>query len=182
MKNRRTPSISHLLQTVALGALLGAAWPASAQIGYSPTDNDIVEWKEDATPPPPAYSDKNLIDIEMPSGSSVKMGLDPSTISVNRETGIIRYVVVARGPSAVNAMYEGIRCDTGEYRVYARQTPGNDWSFSSDSEWKNMRGQLTYPHPYRLARDGLCLGKTVNQSEREMVRALKSPKGTLYDQ
>jgi len=44
-----------------------------------------------------------------------------------------------------------------------------------------MRGQVTYPHPYRLARDGICLGTVNNRSVQEMVRALKSPKGTLYE-
>ena len=183
---------SRLLQTAALAALVGLglptpAWsqPTSEEPDMKPltryAGDDAPEWKEDAAPPPPAYSVKNLINIEMPAASTVRMGIDPDTITINKDTGIVRYIVVARGPSAVNAMYEGIRCATGEYRVYARQTPGNDWSFSTESEWKSMRGQVTYPHPYRLARDGICLGTVNNRSVQEMVRALKSPKGTLYE-
>ncbi len=170
----------YFLQASALALLLSVGLPALAEGPYA-TD-DLREWKEDSVPPPPAYSAKNLIEIEMPKGSTVKMGVDPDTIRVNQDTGIVRYVVVARGPSAVNAVYEGIRCDTGEYRVYARQTPGNDWSYSTESEWKSMRGQMTYPHPFRLARDGMCIGTAVNHSPREIIQALKSPKGTLYEQ
>ncbi|MGB3071626.1 MAG: CNP1-like family protein [Ottowia sp.] len=178
---------SRFLQVAAVAALVGLGLPAAAQeepdmkpmTRYA--GDDAPEWKEDTPPPPPAYGVKNLIDIEMPAASTVRMGVDPDTISLNKETGIVRYIVVARGPSAVNAMYEGIRCATGEYRVYARQTPGNDWSFSPEGEWKSMRGQVNYRHPYRLARDGVCIGTIPNGSVQEMVRALKSPKGTLYD-
>lgn len=177
---RHSLTLRRLIQTTTLAVLLGSALIASAQLRYA--DDDTPEWKEGTVPPPPAYSLNKLIDVEMPSGSSVRMGLDPESIKIDKETGIVRYIVVARGPSAVNAMYEGIRCDTGEYKVYARQTPGNDWSFSSESEWKSMRGQLTYPHPFRLARDGMCIGTAMNQTENAMIRALKSPKGTLYDQ
>ena len=180
MKKRRVLVTPPVLQIAALAALLGFALPATAQTRYA--DDDIAEWKEGQVPPPPAYSTKNLIDVELRSGSSVRMGVDPDTITVDKETGIVRYVAVARGPSAVNAMYEGIRCETGEYKVYARQTPGNDWAVSGESEWKSMRGQVSYPHPYRLARDGMCIGTAVNETPREIARALKSPKGTLYGQ
>lgn len=163
--------------SAAAALCLGAATPAATQYA----DLDRADWQEDAAPPPPSYSLNGLIDIEMPRASTVRMGLDPDTVTLNAETGIVRYVVVARGPSATNAFYEGIRCATGEYRVYARQVRGSEWAPASDSEWKSMRGQVSYPHPYRLARDGICLGTTPNATPKEMVRALRSPKGTLYD-
>ena len=171
-------SFFSILPTAITIAMLCMAWPVAAQ-QYA--DLDRPEWKEDAVPPPPAYSLRGLIDVEMPAASSVKMGLDPDTISINQETGIVRYVVIARGPSAVNAMYEGIRCSTGEYRVYSRKTQDTEWTPSTSSGWKTMRGQVTYPHPYRLARDGICIGTGTNQTKDAMVRALKSPKGTLYN-
>ena len=122
---------------LAMGACLVISMQAIAQYA----DLDRADWKEDAAPPPPAYSTRGLIDIEMPRGASVKMGIDPKTITINHATGIVRYVVVARGPSAVNAFYEGIRCATGEYRVYARQVQGGNWTPSEDEGWKPMRGQ-----------------------------------------
>ncbi|MBH1963888.1 MAG: hypothetical protein I8H77_06110 [Comamonadaceae bacterium] len=171
-------SFFSILPTAITTAMLCMVWPVAAQ-QYA--DLDRPEWKEDAVPPPPAYSLRGLIDVEMPAASSVKMGLDPDTISINQETGIVRYVVIARGPSAVNAIYEGMRCATGEYRVYSRKTQDTEWTPSTSSEWKSMRGQVTYPHPYRLARDGICIGTGTNQTKDAMVRALKSPKGTLYN-
>ena len=160
------------------GALLALALPVSAQYA----DLDRADWKEDTPPPPPAYNVNRLIEIEMPRTSAIKMGVDPDTIRVNVETGIVRYVVVARGTSAVNASYEGIRCATGEYRVYARQVQGNPWSPSGENDWKSMRGQtsIMVQHPFRLARDGICIGTGVRQTVADMVRELKSGNKTLY--
>lgn len=166
--------VPRLLAATALAAVFSAA----AQYA----DLDRADWKEDTPPPPPAYSVQHLIDIEMPRSSAVKMGIDPDTITFNHDTGVVRYVVVARGPSAVNATYEGIRCATAEYRVYARQVQGSPWTPSTESAWKPMMGQNTVMvrHPYQLARGGLCNGTTVRHSVAEIVRALKTGDQVLY--
>ncbi len=161
------------------GLALAAMAPAMAQYA----DLDRADWKEDEVPAPPAYSTSGLIEIEMPRGASVKLGIDPKTISINHDSGIVRYVVVARGPSALNASYEGIRCATGEFRVYARQTQGNPWSSASeDNPWRAMRGQhsVMVQHPFWLARNGICIGTSVRPTVADMVRELKSGNQSLY--
>jgi hypothetical protein len=176
----RTFEPSRRLRATGLLAACTLLVGAAAHAQYA--DLDRADWKEDSVPPPPTYSTSRLIDIEMPRSASVRMGIDPGTIQINHDTGIVRYVVVARGPSAVNASYEGIRCATGEYRIYARQVQGAPWAPSSDSEWKSMRGQTSVlvQHPYRLARDGLCIGTGVRQTVPDMVRELRSGNRSLY--
>ena len=166
-------------RTTWLAAVLLAL---AASVGAQTADLDRADWAEDTPPPPPSYSINRLIDIEMPRTSSVKMGVDPETISVNPKTGIVRYVVVARGASAVNASYEGIRCATAEYRVYARQVQGGPWTADSDSQWKNMVGQtgVLVQHPYQLARGGMCIGTSIRLSVPEIVRELKTGNQSLY--
>ncbi len=163
--------------TVA-ACLVATVSPASAQYA----DLDRADWKEDAVPPAPDYSTQRLIDIEMPRSTLVRMGIDPATIRINHQTGIVRYVVVARGPSAVNATYEGIRCATGEYRVYARQVQGGEWTPNSEERWNSMRGQsgVMVQHPGRLAQGGLCMGTGTRQTVADMVRELKSGNQSLY--
>ena len=167
-----------LLAGVALAALASAIGPALAQYA----DLDRADWKEDAVPPPPAYATSGLIEIERSRGASVKLGVDPKTISISHDTGIVRYVVVAQGPSAVNATYEGIRCATGEFRVYAHQSQGNPWTSYEDSSWRSMRGQssVIVQHPYWLARNGMCNGTVLRPSVADMVRELKSGNQSLY--
>lgn len=170
---------AHTLRAACLAAtLLMLAAPASAQTA----DMDRADWAEDTPPPPPKYDVNHLINIEMPRASTVQMGVDPDSIQINIQTGVVRYVVVARGQAAVNASYEGIRCATGEYRVYARQVQGGPWVDASESGWKPMRGQTNtltrYPHD--LARDGMCIGTAVRPSVREIVRELKTGNRSLY--
>jgi len=172
-----TPGCWRLFGAAAAGLVV--ALPAWAQYA----DDNRADWREDAVPTPPAYSASQLIDIETPSGSSVKLGVDPKTITINQATGIVRYVVVARGPSAVNASYEGIHCTTGEYRVYARQTQGNPWVPIGDDTWKPMLGQssVIVSHPLRLARDGMCVGPAVAPNVDSVVRNLRSGNRALYN-
>ena len=170
-----------LLALVALAAGLAVSAPVWAQAQFG--GDDQSDWREDAVPAPPAYSTSQLIDLETPAGSSVKLGVDPKTITINQATGIVRYVVVARGPSAVNASYEGIHCATAEYRVYARQTQGNPWITNSDDAWKPMLGQsrVVVSHPSRLARDGMCVGPAVAPNVDSVVRNLRSGNRSIYN-
>lgn len=165
----------------AAALLLGLAGFAASSLAQYANDGR-ADWREDTVPPPPAYQPSRLIEIDMPRGAAVRMGIDPATITLNPQSGIVRYVVVARGPSAVNAFYEGIRCATGEYRVYARQVQGGDWTPSEDEGWKPMRGQssVMVQHPGRLAQGGLCVGTSVQQSVTQAVRELRSGNKSLY--
>ncbi|MDO5626191.1 MAG: CNP1-like family protein [Pseudomonadota bacterium] len=176
--NMVKPLLARCLGAGVLAATLAAAsLPAFSQYANA----DLPDWKEDAVPPPPAYSTRGLIELEMPRGASVKIGVDPKTITINHDTGIVRYVVVMRGPSAVNASYEGMRCATAEYRVYARQVQDGEWTVASDDEWKPMRGQgsVMVQYPLQLAREGVCIGpgtrQTVSEIERELRMGWQAP-------
>lgn len=162
--------------SAALG-LIALALAASA--GAQHADLDRADWKEDTPPPPPAYDVDNLIDIEISRASTVRVGIDPKSIRINVDTGVVRYVLVARGPSAVNATYEGVRCNTAEWRVYARQVKGGAWTDMGESGWKPMtthrQGSSSgAQYALRLARDGLCIGPAVRLSAREIERELRT--------
>jgi hypothetical protein len=180
MTARTTPAASCRRRWLPALALALATGTALAQYA----DDDRADWREDAAPPPPAYTTdaSRLIAIDMPSGTSVKVAIDPTTIAINHTTGVVRYVVVARGVSAVNASYEGIRCTTGEYKIYARQTEGQPWAPVSEPQWKPMFGQtgIVTSYPARLARDGLCMGRTLRQTAAEMVRELRTGNRSMY--
>ncbi|MDR0458631.1 MAG: CNP1-like family protein [Burkholderiaceae bacterium] len=167
---------------VAAALLAGCAGDSgSAQragIDLDNPDKDQSHWVEDAPPAPPAYDLKRLIDVATPRGSSVKVGIDPKTITINPASGVVRYVVVARGMSAVNAMYEGIRCSTGQFRIYARQVKGQPWEKADDSAWRGMDEQtgpgVLLRHPQQLAQGGLCDGPAITATPDKMAQLLRS--------
>ncbi len=135
-------------------------------------DEERPDWREGDVPPAPAWSAANLIEVELP-GRSVRVGVDPATITLDKKSGVVRYVAVARGISSVSASYEGIRCASGEWRTYARQTPGQPWVPAGSSDWQAMRDARS-PHAHWLAGNGMCPNKTTPADVSSIVRRLKN--------
>jgi hypothetical protein len=149
-------------------ALLVAACAAHAQdVQLDP------DWREAQVAPPPAFKPEGLIPLEIP-GSALRFGVDPATISVGADR-IVRYVVVASSSTgAMNAIYEGLRCNTGEYKVYARHTPSG-WSVAKDAQWRSLHEQPISRHSLLIARNGACVGHGTNSPASQIVRDLRSP-------
>ena len=83
---------------------------------------DDPDWKEVDAPAPPEFDLKRLVAVDVPVGGELKFGVDPATITIGKDW-VVRYVLVASSRSGnFNAMYEAIRCATGEYKTYARRS------------------------------------------------------------
>ena len=150
-----------------LALLLLASTVATAQSVPSAAD-----WQEtDAAPPPPLRT-QGLIPLDMGPGTDLRWGVDPASISIGADR-VVRYVVVALGRGgAVNGLYEGVRCDTGEVRVYARHARDGDWA-PARPEWKSLHdGSSATLHSLVIARTGVCLGEAPNDSARQIARDL----------
>jgi CNP1-like family len=154
---------------LASALLLVASCMASAQFVA-----DDPDWKESEVPPPPVFDLKRLVQVEVFARSELKWGVDPNTIVISKD-GIVRYIVVAQSPSGVvNAMYEGIRCNKGEFRTYARHNADSGWVMLSGSEWKAIRSAVSTGHLSALARQGLCDDSAPPTDVREAVRRLRA--------
>jgi hypothetical protein len=162
-------------------ALAGATVAASAQILGAPPGTpeqrplpDTPEWKELDAPPPPALRTSGLIPIDVP-GTSLHFGVDPASVTVGKDR-IVRYVVVATSNSgAVNGMYEGIRCDAGEVKVYARHNPDSGWVPVPDASWVPLHSTPNTRYSLIIARSGVCFNNSANGSAAQIVRDLRSP-------
>lgn len=135
------------------------------------------DWKEVEVPPPASFSKDKLIPIEMPKYVSLRFGIDPATLAVTPD-GIVRYVVVAiNATGSINAMYEGIRCSTGEVKTYARYASNGQWSSVQDPQWRGLDDNLPSKHAIAIARQGACVGHSTSaNSAAAIVNALKYPK------
>lgn len=133
---------------------------------------DNPNWVEEQVRPPPPYSKVNLIPIEMPLYVSLKIGVDPTTVTVGGD-GIVRYVVVmTNSTGTINAAYEGIRCFTDEVKTYARVGSSGEWAMTSDPQWKPVNDNMPSRHTQAIARQGAC-DTRVAASVAEVLRALK---------
>jgi hypothetical protein len=142
---------------------------ASAQIVTDP------DWKESEAPAPPAFRKERVLTVEMPKYVSLRFGVDPATLSITSD-GVVRYVMVAiNAAGTINAMYEGIRCATGEFKTYARYDINGQWVLTKDPDWHNLRDNLPSRHALALASQGACTGNATAHSTADIVNALKNP-------
>lgn len=132
------------------------------------------DWKESEAPPAPAFRKDQLLPIEMPRFVSMRFGVDPATLAITPD-GIVRYVMVATSETGtVNAMYEGIRCETGEVKTYAHSSAIGQWVAVKNPKWQGLNDNLRSKHALAFARQGACDSRsTTASSVAEIVKALK---------
>lgn len=164
-----TKSIAQLLKRCMCVGLVVSALGIQAQ-----SQVDDPDWKESDAPAAPAFKTTALIAIDMPHYVTLKFGIDPDTLRITPD-GIVRYVMVAVNASgSVNAMYEGIRCATGNVKTYARAGNNGLWSVVKEPEWRNLNDNLPSKHALAFARQGACEGRATSvNSTADIIKALK---------
>ncbi|MBC7436378.1 MAG: CNP1-like family protein [Bdellovibrionales bacterium] len=165
------------LRRILAVLLMASACPVIAQ-----TPRDDPDYKESDAPAAPAFEASRVIPFDVSAASALRFGVDPQTMSISKD-GIVRYVVVARSSSGtINAMFEGIRCSSGEFKTYARYNPGSGWNQVADPQWVAMISNRNSSHAYQLSRQGACPeGGTPNRVD-DVVRELLRPnsRGGVY--
>lgn len=129
-------------------------------------------WREQAVLLPAYPPADGLIAVPLPPRDTLKLYLDPRSLS-RGEDGVVRYVLVVESPGgARNVLYEGIRCATGEYKTYAVGGAGNTWRLLKDSSWQKIPYFEVNAFRYHLRRYTLCDAYSSARSPREIVRLL----------
>ncbi len=147
-----------------------AACAASAQTVLP----DNPDWAEANVPPPPAFRMNKLVEVELEVKGNLRYGVDPATLSIGKD-GVVRYVMVAYSPGgAMTAMYEGIRCGTGEFRTYARFNAG-EWAPVQPSLWRSLFEPMRFRYPLAIAKQGACDNTAPASNVDAIVRKLRDP-------
>jgi hypothetical protein len=162
---------------------------ASAQAAWGDFEYDFEAntkaWKEIEAQLPAAPQSANLIEVKLDSSTRNQLFIDQASLSVG-DDGIVRYTAILRSPSgAENISFEGLRCETGERKLYAfgrsvKNTSGKDaseWSRNRYAKWDAIQARLAGGYHRELFFHYLC---TVN-TKRDLptlLRVLKS--GGLY--
>jgi hypothetical protein len=106
----------------------------------------------------PADEDLVLLRVDnLPAG--LQAHLAASSLSFNPKDRVLRYWLVITSPAgAYNATFEGMRCDTAEYKVYAygnpRRTP--PVQPAPKAAWKAMDANWRSDYRAELMRTLLC--------------------------
>jgi hypothetical protein len=146
---------------------------------HAPFSGAQEAWQEVAPAQPPALKLDKLVPVEV-TGSALRFGVQPESVTIDRD-GVVRYVVASTSTSgAVNASYEGIRCVTAEVKVHARHNPETGWTMVKDAAWQPVQGNAAHRHSLAIARHGACVGRGSNRSPAQVVRDLAAPADTRF--
>jgi hypothetical protein len=117
-----------------------------------------VENKVDTLPPLPQQS--NLMPFVVSQNTPLTFAVDRNSISVG-DDGVVRYTVVATSAGgARNVNYEGIRCDTYEWRRYASiNDDGTGWDRGTAFEFKRIENGELNAYQAALYQDYFCANK-----------------------
>ena len=154
---------------LALALLAGCSTRPAEQSEWERENRKPAPSEEQVQLPPyPALA--RLIEFDRERAGDFRFFIDPVTLSVD-DKGVVRYVLVARSPSGVdNVSYEGLRCDTGEYRVYALGHADGTWG-RARTDWRAL--QAAQPRQQSLYSDYFCPQKVPILNAAEGVRALQ---------
>jgi hypothetical protein len=157
----------------ALTTLTGAAW---AQSGAN-DDDGVADasgegaWKEVAYALPAAPVASNLRDLRLNQISFGTFQFDVASLSVGAD-GVIRYTLVAQGRGgATSTTFEGIRCKTGERRMYASMGKTGEWRPLTRSVWVPIGAGVNNPRA-ALASNFFCDGEAPAFSVAQILSRL----------
>lgn len=116
------------------------------------------KWKEAGVVIPPFPKVDDLLKVEVDrAGSPFNFYIDSKNLSISSDKGVIRYTVVIESDSgAKNILFEGIRCQTREFRTYAYGTYDKKLVKARTSEWKLIQEKTGMVHRYNFYRHYMC--------------------------
>ena len=118
---------------------------------------EAPQWKEDEAIAAPAFpKDEDLIEFYVSETTSHRFFIDVSTLDVGHD-GVVRYVLVVRtGGGATNTSFEGIRCETREYKIYASGRHDGTWTIAPNSRWHAIENKPVNRYHATLSRYFFC--------------------------
>lgn len=159
---------------ILLIALLLVSFSAQAEWGQFEFEFDQDKpWSEIAVQLPPYPKPANLIPFSVSSATRNKHFIDAPSISVG-EDQVVRYtVVVEAAGGARNISFEGLRCESGEQRMYAYGHPDGTWSKARDASWELIKFRSLLSYRKALFEDIFCPDGIRVKDGAEAVRNLR---------
>ena len=159
----------------AIFLLLLALQPFSVAGAADQFDSEFDEkpWAEIEVQLPAFPETENLIPFQVGAIRDRQFFIDGPSISIGSDEVIRFSVVVISASGARNISFEGLRCATGERRLYAFGRADKTWSRAKSDQWMKLKG---YGNQYfaTLFADYFCgRGEPAVGSVEEAIRVLR---------
>jgi hypothetical protein len=160
---------------------LAIAWLPAAVAQDSAADDEYLpkSWKEVEITLPPAPLEQNLQAIYLNAVAQNRFLVDLENLRVDPD-GVVRYTLVVLTPGgARNVTYEGMRCETRQWRVYATGRADGDWSRARRVEWLPVRDEAVNRHHAALFLDYFCVDGVIANDAAAARANLRHPRQPL---
>lgn len=141
-------------------------------------DPDEPKWAEGEVALPTFPGNVGLIEFSASVVATNRFFIDGSTLSVGKD-GVVRYVLIVKTPGgATNVTFEGIRCATGEHRLYASGRADGTWANARQTAWRPIENKPVNRHHAALNSEFFCVvGIPIANPEegREALRLGRNP-------
>lgn len=129
---------------------------------------------EDAFTLPPLPKAEDLVEFKVSEANTFRFFLDGRHLSTGKD-GIVRYTLVARSTSGAESVsFEGMRCKSGTYKVYAyARLKEGVWSPNRSAEWQEVQPKRVNRQHQALRREYLCPQGVPVADRAEAVDALR---------
>ena len=165
-----------LLATLAVAcAPTGSAVDREAEKRASFTRDEGPEarWREAEVVFPPYPREEHLAKVQISGPASFTFLVDTESIRVD-DDGAVRYTLIARSATRIdNVSFEGMRCETGEYKTYALGSSDQTWSRVGISDWRQIQKQRTNDYRYDLNKFYFCPFGVPQRSSSDAVAAIR---------
>jgi len=166
---------AHCVRLLAVLLLLSGA--IAPRVGAAPLDEMIGDPNKDWTelgpdlPGPP--QDPQLIEFYVSPVTSFHFALDRASINIGGD-GVVHYTLVATSRGGVrNIRFEGLRCATNSFKVYAIARPDGSWERVEAPVWKHISEAIGNREEAALSKDAIC-ANGIAFSVDDIVRHLKA--------
>lgn len=130
-------------------------------------------WVEVAAQLPPFPKAENLVEFNVSSATRNRHFVDKESISVGADK-VVRYtVVIEAAGGARNISFEGLRCESGERRLYAYGHADGTWSRARNAGWENIKLRSLLSYQKALFEDHFCPNGINVQDGKEAVQSLQ---------
>lgn len=152
----------------------GLAQDSEADDAYLPQS-----WKEIDITLPPAPLEQNLQAIYLNAVAQNRFLVDLENLRVDPD-GVVRYTLVALTPGgARNVTYEGMRCETRQWRIYASGRADGSWSKARRVEWLPVREEAVNRYHAALFLDYFCVDGVIANDVAAARANLRNPRQPL---
>ena len=155
--------------SIAIGASLIACAGDPMQSGLDPFAPMV--FKEGSTTMPLNPPNKSTLQPFYVTQTTIfKFAVDTNSILIGSD-GVTRYIVVITNPSGgQQSQYEGIRCDSFQWRLYGT-FDNNKWNENPLGSWAAMKSNISNRYQAALAQGAFC---NLNSQEKSLKTILQS--------